>query len=410
MKRIMKFLCIFFSLCLIMSLVCVNVTMADSEFKVMGVGVLDTTPKGSFVDFGESILWQASFSHAVFPGDASTAENGKLKIYAQGDFGEYIVINGKTVNQWNMLDYNCVTIHIGVSEALGVYLEFNTKKMEGLILAENDNYVTFLKGFPAADGSVLSENKTFYLAKGSTNEFVQVDSSQAVLPEKVDESKIVFDVREIGILDQSPKKGLQDFGSSYLWQINFTKDFYDKTQLDSQGAKEFVQSELGDYIYINGKSVTDWNLDVFNSVQIHVKTNGTFGQYLEMNTNSIISGLIDGATDNTVTIIAGFPVSDGTTLQNSVSYALPANSSQLFERLETVVDVIEEEQGKEEEKTESVTVPSFVEKENTFEIISAERTIKNPFYWVLAVIIIVTGVLISVLIVLIWFIMQKRKK
>lgn len=129
-----------------------------------------------------------------------------------------------------------------------------------------------------------------------------------------------------------------------------------------------------------------------------------------MNTNSIISGLIDGATDNTVTIIAGFPISDGTTLQNSVSYALPANSSQLFERLETVVDVIEEEQGKEEEKTESVTVPSFVEKENTFEIISAERTLKNPFYWVLAVIIIVTGVLISVLIVLIWFIMQKRKK
>lgn len=409
MKGIIRIIGICLSLCLLMSLLCVNTVMADGDFKVNGVGVLDTSPKSSFVDFGDTILWQASFSHAIYPGDASTAENGKLKIYAQGDFGEYIVINGKTVNQWNTLDYNCVTIHVGVSELLGVYLEFNTKKMEGLILAENDNYVTFLKGFSAADGSELSENMTFYLAKGSANEFVQVDSSQAVLPEKVDESKIVFDVSEIGILDQSPKKGLQDFGSSYLWQIDFTKDFYDKSQLDSQGIKQFVQSELGDYIYINGKSVTDWNLDVFNSVQIHVKTNGTFGQYLEMNTNSIISGLIDGTADNTVTVMAGFPVSDGTTLQNSVSYSLPANSTQLFERLETVVDVIEEAQD-EQENTESVTVPSFVEKEKTFEIISAEKSVEKPFYRMLAGIIIGVGAMVSVLIALIWFIMQKRKK
>ena len=63
-----------------------------------------------------------------------------------------------------------------------------------------------------------------------------------------------------------------------------------------------------------------------------------------------------------------------------------------------------------EEQRNVKTKAFFSGKENTFEIISAERTIKNPFYWVLAVIIIVTGVLISVLIVLIWFIMQKRKK
>ena len=95
-----------------------------------------------------------------------------------------------------------------------------------------------------------------------------------------------------------------------------------------------MQSELGDYIIINGKSVTQWNNETFNSVMIHVATNPSFGQYLEMNTNSILDGLVDPAKDNVVTILEGFPCVGGATLEKSVSYSLPADSTEPFVRLD----------------------------------------------------------------------------
>lgn len=83
-----------------------------------------------------------------------------MAIYVH-DWDDYIVINGKTVRQWNLQDYDSVAIHIGSSDALGVYFECNTKKIDGLITADTENYVTFLKGLPASDGSTLAKNTTF---------------------------------------------------------------------------------------------------------------------------------------------------------------------------------------------------------------------------------------------------------
>lgn len=340
MKRLQKMICTLVSVAFFLGLMGVT-SNADNGFKVNRVGVLDTSPTKNFADFGETLLWQAAFSEEIYGSDDLPSDPGKRAIYVQGQFGDYIVINGKTVTQWNSEDYDCVTIHIGENSVLGVYMEFNTKKSTGLISADTDNYVTFLKGFPSASGSTLSENITFYLAAGSTNPFEIVDSSKAVIPEIPDESEIELDVREIGVLDQSPKKALHDFGSTYLWQIDFTKNFYDVNLLDSTGCKEHIQSEIGDYIIINGKSVNEWNNEVFNSVMIHVRTNGTFGQYLEVNSNSIIDGLIDENKDNTVTILAGFPDGGENSLKEAVSYFLPANSTAQFQRLDEVVDIVE---------------------------------------------------------------------
>lgn len=392
MKKIMS---IFLSCIILLGTISFTVN-ADNNFKVNGVGVLDASPRSNFVDFGDTLLWQAAFNEMIYGYDDLPEEPGKLAIYAQGKFGDYIVINGKTVNQWNTEDYNCVTIHIAQSDALGGYLEFHTKKSEGLISADTENYVTFLSGFPSASGATLSQNMTYYLAKGSTSEFELVDSSRAVIPQIPNESEIEFDVRAIGILDQPIKKPLHDFGSSYLWQIDFTKDFYDEASLGASGRKDHVQSEIGDYIIINGKSVTDWNLDVFNSVQIHVVKNETFGQYLEMNTNSIIGGLIDETTDNTVTILQGFPLADGTTMSKSVSYSLPANSTALFQRLDTVVDTVEVDKKAEEKEP----VETLVKEEQEFTILSEKgKTINDSLLTLVGASILCLSIVVSALII-----------
>ena len=70
----------------------------------------------------------------------------------------------------------------------------------------------------------------------------------------------------------------------------------------------WVQSELGNYIKINGKTVSQWNEIEFNSAQIHVKTSATLGgQYLEINLSGL-EGLPAEDTDSTIEILKGFPV------------------------------------------------------------------------------------------------------
>ena len=91
------------------------------------------------------------------------------------------------------------------------------------------------------------------------------------------------DVTGVGIFDQTPNKGIHTFeNGARLIQVRFSGDFYDPAQL-SGGQKLWVQNELGDYIKINGKTVSHWNAIEFNSVQIHVKTSVALGgQYLEV--------------------------------------------------------------------------------------------------------------------------------
>ena len=89
--------------------------------------------------------------------------------------------------------------------------------------------------------------------------------------------------------------------------MKFSEAFYDPAQLTG-GVKQWVQSELGDYIKINGKTVSAWNEIEFNSVQVHVKTNQALGgQYLEINLSGL-KGLPAEDPDNTVEILKGLPV------------------------------------------------------------------------------------------------------
>ena len=101
--------------------------------------------------------------------------------------------------------------------------------------------------------------------------------------------------------------------------------------------------------------MTQWNTELFNSVQIHVATNPSFGQYLEMNTDSLLDGLVDESTDNTVTILKGFPCAGGTALENSVSFRLAAGSAEPFARLDEPVD----------EPAQTTTTPAKPEKTTT---------------------------------------------
>ena len=315
----------------------------EGEFVVVGVGVLDTEPHGAFVDFGNSDLFQVKFSKNL-DNSGSMVSADKVKVFVQDIYGDYIAINGKLVSEWNKQEYNCVVIHIGKNDALGQYLEFNvTEGIEGMFDGAKENRITFLKGLPAGDGSVLEETVTYVLAAGAATPFEKADKAdEIVLPEPevpVDPSTLDLDVSAVGVLDQSPKKALHDFGSSFLWQIDFNKDFYDPSQLTG-GRKDHLQTtdpELCKYILINGKTVEEWHAEMFNSVQIHVQTNSVFGQYLEMNTNAMLDGLVFPETDNYVTILKGFPCFNGEPLKESVTFTMKADSVTAWERADEAI-------------------------------------------------------------------------
>lgn len=128
----------------------------------------------------------------------------------------------------------------------------------------------------------------------------------------------------MGVFDQEPNKGIHDFGTARLIQVKFGEDFYDPAQLTG-GVKQWVQGELGDYIKINGKTVSEWNGIEFNSVQIHVKTSEALGgQYLEINT-SALEGLPLVTTDNTVEFLPGFPVFGKAASDKAYAFTYKAN-------------------------------------------------------------------------------------
>ena len=315
----------------------------ENAFTVTGVGVLDIEPHGAFVDFGSSVLFQAKFSKDL-DNTGSMVSADKVQLFVQHIYGDYIAINGKLVSEWNRLAANCVVIHIGKNDALGQYLEFNVGKgVDGLFDSTKETRITFLPGLLAGDNTTLAEAVTYVLEADSTAPFVKADKADdIVLPEPevpVDPSTIDLDVTEVGVLDQFPKKALHDFGSSFLWQIDFNKDFYDPSQLTG-GRKDHLQTtdpELCKYILINGKSVAEWHAEMFNSVQIHVQTNGSFGQYLEMNTNAMLDGLVFPETDNYVTILKGFPCFNGEPLKESVTFTMKADSVTAWERADEAI-------------------------------------------------------------------------
>ncbi len=284
-----------------------------AEGLVTGVGVFDQEPNKGIHDFGTARLIQVKFGEDFYDPAQLT---GGVKQWVQGELGDYIKINGKTVSEWNGIEFNSVQIHVKTSEALGgQYLEINTSALEGLPLVTTDNTVEFLPGFPvfgkaASDKAYAftykaNENVPFVLEENSAPDEGGEGGDDGKPEEKPQPDGLVTGV---GIFDQTPNKGIHTFNeNAKLIQVKFSEAFYDPAQLTG-GVKQWVQSELGDYIKINGKTVSAWNEIEFNSAQVHVKTNQALGgQYLEINLSGL-KGLPAEDTDNTVEILKGFPV------------------------------------------------------------------------------------------------------
>ncbi len=271
---------------------------AAGSVSVTGVGIFDQNPNKGLHTFNESAkLFQVTFSGNFYDPDEVV---GGQKLWVQSELGPYIILNGKTVAQWNEIEFNSVQIHVKVSEALGgQYLEFNFNGHEGLPTEDSDASITFKKDFPVYEGS-LSEKSTWEYRAASGAPFTK----------KVRTSNTI-EVTGVGIFDQSPNKGIHTFSDdAKLFQVTFDGNFYDPDEIVG-GQKLWVQSELGQYIVLNGKTVAEWNEIEFNSVQIHVKVSEALGgQYLEFNFNGH-EGLPKETEDATIIFLKEMPVYEG---------------------------------------------------------------------------------------------------
>ena len=317
---------------------------------VTGVGIFDQTPNKGIHDFGTARLIQVKFGEDFYD---PAQLNGGVKQWVQSELGDFIKINGKTVSEWNTIEFNSVQIHVKTSDALGgQYLEINTSALEGLPLVSIDNTVEILKGFPVFGKAASDKTYTFVYKANENVPFTLKDNEEPdggddgedgdgegedgdnSKPEEKPQPEGL--VTGVGIFDQTPNKGIQDFGTARLIQVKFSEDFYDPAQLNG-GVKQWVQSELGDYIKINGKTASEWNAIEFNSVQIHVKTSDALGgQYLEINT-SALEGLPLVTTDNTVEILKGFPVFGKAASDKTYTFAYKAGQNVPFTLVETEI-------------------------------------------------------------------------
>ena len=293
---------------------------AVEPVNVTGVGIFDQTPNKGIHTFDNGAkLIQVRFSGGFY--DPAQLSGGQ-KLWVQSELGDYIKINGKTVSQWNAIEFNSVQIHVKTSAALGgQYLEINLSQLEGLPAEDTDSMVQVLAGFPLFGQGSLAQSVLYGYTAGQNLPFAPIDPTT---------------VTGVGIFDQTPNKGIHTFeNGARLIQVRFSGGFYDPAQL-SEGQKLWVQSELGDYIKINGKTVSQWNAIEFNSVQIHVKTGAALGgQYLEINLSQL-EGLPVEDTDSTLEIMRGFPIFGQDHLAETAAYAYSARSNLPFTVVETL--------------------------------------------------------------------------
>ena len=143
---------------------------AAGSVSVTGVGIFDQNPNKGLHTFNESAkLFQVTFSGNFYDPDEVV---GGQKLWVQSELGPYIILNGKTVAQWNEIEFNSVQIHVKVSEALGgQYLEFNFNGHEGLPKETEDATIIFLKEMPVYEGA-LSEDFEFSYKAGNTSAWI----------------------------------------------------------------------------------------------------------------------------------------------------------------------------------------------------------------------------------------------
>lgn len=305
------------------------------EFDVVGVGVFDTDPtKGIHTfDTGTKLI-QIPFTRDFWDPEDLDASGSKL--FVEWDVGDYILINGKTPAEWvgeyGSESWGCVQIHVKTSPSLGQYLEINLYDHPGLPSDYTDSTIKILAGFKTYDGIRLGKTVTYSY---EANNNVPYKITDTVIEEEL---KLTDDlVAGIGIFDQPVYKGIHDFGTSKLIQIRFNQDFYDNKLLNAEGTKQWVQSELGEHIKINGKTVAEWNNISFNSVQIHVKTNEMLGgQYLEVILSNL-EGLPTVDSDSTIEISGSFPVYGGTDLKVSNTFVYTGGKNSPYKLITDVV-------------------------------------------------------------------------
>ena len=285
----------------------------NNKFDIVGVGVFDTDPaKGIHTfDVGTKLI-QIPFTRNFWDPKDLDASGSKLSV--EWDLGDYILINGKTAAEWvgayGSASWGCVQMHVKTSPVLGQYLEINLYDYPGLPSDYTDSTIKILSGFKTYDGIRLGKTVTYSYEANNNIPYKITDT------EIEEEVKFTDDlVAGVGIFDQSMYKGIHDFGTSRLIQIKFNQDFYNNKLLNADGTKQWVQSEFGEHIKINGKTVAEWNNISFNSVQMHVKTSEQLGgQYLEV-ILSDLEGLPTVNSDSTIEFARSFPVYGGTALK-----------------------------------------------------------------------------------------------
>ena len=85
-----------------------TISFAVEPFSVVGVGILDKSPIEGIMDFGNSTMVHITFNKQIY--DPAQLNNG-TKMYVH-DFDNYIIINGKSVTDWNNLYSSNVVINV----------------------------------------------------------------------------------------------------------------------------------------------------------------------------------------------------------------------------------------------------------------------------------------------------------
>lgn len=300
-----------FVLCAMTAMGTATVKAAD-PVEVTGVGIFDQTPNKGMHDFGNGTkLIQVTFSDTFW----SAAETLQWAEWEKS-INDYLLINGKTPQEWvggdtTAPEWGCISLNISKNAALGQYLEIfvNTSKgVAGLPTEDTDSTITIKAGF----AGVITEDVTFNYTANSNAPYVEEREPVAVTG--------------FGVFDQDPPKGIHTFddGKS-LVQVTFSDSFWNN--VDENGEAFFLEWEtsINNYLLINGKTPqelvgSDTSAPQWGSVMIHVRTNETLGQYLELNF-STYEGVPAEDRDFTITIKKGF----AGVVAEDVTYTYTAN-------------------------------------------------------------------------------------
>lgn len=287
-----------------------NVPAKEESIRVTGVGIFDQTPNKGMHTFDDgNKLIQVTFNDMFW-----TAAESQLYVELNELINLKMLINGKTPSQWvgdyGSSTWGCVTAHVVKNDTLGQYLQINLSGLEGVPTESTDISITFLEGF----AGTLTETSVWVYNTGENKPFVQ---------QKCDENG--FAVTGIGIFDYSTK-GIHTFDNGKtMMQVTFNRSFWTN---QTQSWVQYQSYGLSDYIKINGRTVTDLvNTFGDDCVFMHVQYNPEIGGqflYLEFYPDEVD---VRENVNNTISILEGFPLADGSALGCSYYYNYVADNN-----------------------------------------------------------------------------------